>query len=375
MEFGHSGDVMKKRTSFGLSVADEKIKLIDILSEDDYFLVSSPFCDHSLQSSISELERMEQKEKNLFYGNSEESRPSFLRRSLAWDSAFDSSGVLDQEDFLFINNGASETSLLPANHEVRNRIYEPESTLNDAGLSADWFELQPSFIESMTSKSLNLNVVERKSSKSGLKPIVQSSRKGDMLCKNKMKTNPASIGKSINLESEGKMKKELSIRRASCNKNLSRISNLSMDNKSMKTSLALSSPVHKQRRSVDSKDVKEASNMRPSGLRPPSPCHRFFDESTPQQAERSRKLPQRNHRNPSSESAKSGASTIDNLCRSFEGFALNGGSWRTASTKPCRRTPLADRSSKCNFSGAFASPLMEPKKDKLVRRASSVRHV
>lgn len=41
---------------------------------------------------------------------------------------------------------------------------------------------------------------------------------------------------------------------------------------------ALSSPVHKQRRSVDSKDVKEASNMRPSGLRPPSPCHRFFDE-------------------------------------------------------------------------------------------------
>lgn len=53
MEFGHSGDVMKKRASFGLSVADEKIKLIDILSEDDYFLVASPFCDHSLQSSIS----------------------------------------------------------------------------------------------------------------------------------------------------------------------------------------------------------------------------------------------------------------------------------------------------------------------------------
>ncbi|KAL1552070.1 hypothetical protein AAHA92_12914 [Salvia divinorum] len=472
MEFGQSGDVMKKRTSFGLSVADEKIKLIDILSEDDYFLVSSP-----LQSSISEIERMEQKEKNLFYGNSEESRPSFLRRSLAWDSAFlNNSGVLDQEELLFINNGASETSLLPPNHEVRNRTYEPESTPNDAGFSEDWFELQPSFIESMTSKSLNLNVVERKSSKSGLNPIVQSSRNGDMLCKNKMKTNPTSIGKSINVESEGKMKKESSIRRASCNMNLSRISNLSMDNKSMKTSLgkglvmqektankssssssnlqpfsslsstkfspifspitatpstlsrrkseskkpqnsapvrkkwiwnnsastqysgasgqfqALLSPVHKQRRSVDSKDVKEASNMRPSELRPPSPRHRFFDE----QAERSRKLPQRNHRNPSSESAKGGASTtdkqtekkkvhfpadqLDNLCTSFEGFALkseriNCGSSRTASSRPCRRTPLADRPSKCNFSGALASPLMEPKKEKLVRRASYLRYV
>lgn len=61
-------------------------------------------------------------------------------------------------------------------------------------------------------------------------------------------------------------------------------------------SATLLSPVHKQRRSVDSKDVKEASNlqsslqipkqngslsaktMRPSGLRPPSPRHRFFDE-------------------------------------------------------------------------------------------------
>lgn len=46
-----------------------------------------------------ELERMEQKEKNLFYGNSEESRPSFLRRSLAWDSAFDSSGTCERRNF------------------------------------------------------------------------------------------------------------------------------------------------------------------------------------------------------------------------------------------------------------------------------------
>ncbi|XP_057802451.1 uncharacterized protein LOC131017747 isoform X2 [Salvia miltiorrhiza] len=177
----------------------------------------------------------------------------------------------------------------------------------------------------------------------------------------------------------------------------------------------LFSPVHKQRRSVDSKDVKEASNlqsslqipksMRPSGLRPPSPRHRFFDESTPQHAERSRKMPQKNRKNPSSESGKRDITAaaidekngkkevnfpvhqLDNLCRNFEAVALESEkissvkeenkqpSSRMASSRPCRRTPLADKTPKCNFSRAFASPLMEPKKDqKLARRASSVRY-
>lgn len=49
MEFGDT-DVMKKKMSFGFSVADEKIKLIDFSSEDDYFLVDSPFCDNFLQA-------------------------------------------------------------------------------------------------------------------------------------------------------------------------------------------------------------------------------------------------------------------------------------------------------------------------------------
>ncbi|XP_057802435.1 uncharacterized protein LOC131017735 isoform X2 [Salvia miltiorrhiza] len=507
MEFGHSGDVMKKRSSFGLSVADEKIKLIDILSEDDYFLVA---CDHSLQSSVSGIERMEQKEQNLCV---QESRTSFLRRSLAWNSAFfNSSGVLDPDELFFMNNGASATSLLPAAHEVRNRRSESESTKNNVSIFGDWFELQPSITESKSSKALN--VVER-SSKSRPKQIAQSSRICDRSCNSKIKSDRTSIGRSINVESEGKMKKESFSRRASGIRNWPAISNHNMENKSTRTSLGqglvmgeksaykissnlqpitslsaakfspiftptsaaasalskskselkktqpsassstskisrlsfrkkgignisasthstssfaspanptrhfpsatLFSPVHKQRRSVDSKDVKEASNlqsslqipksMRPSGLRPPSPRHRFFDESTPQHAERSRKMPQRNRKNPSSESSKRDITAaaidekngkkevnfpvhqLDNLCRNFEAVALESEkisrvkeenkqpSSRMASSRPCRRTPLADKTPKCNFSRAFASPLMEPKKDqKLARRASSVRY-
>ncbi|XP_057803121.1 uncharacterized protein LOC131018414 [Salvia miltiorrhiza] len=203
MEFGHSGDVMKKRSSFGLSVADEKIKLIDILSEDDYFLVA---CDHSLQSSVSGIERMEQKEQNLCV---QESRTSFLRRSLAWNSAFfNSSGVLDPDELFFMNNGASETSLLPAAHEVRNRRSESESTKNNVSIFGDWFELQPSITESKSSKALN--VVER-SSKSRPKQIAQSSRICDRSCNSKVviKSDRTSIGSIINVESEGKMKKEV----------------------------------------------------------------------------------------------------------------------------------------------------------------------
>lgn len=84
---------------------------------------------------------------------------------------------------------------------------------------------------------------------------------------------------------------------------------------------------------------------------------------------------------------------LDNLCRNFEAVALesekiSGGvqtysvikeenkktSSRIGSSRPCRRTPLADKTSKSNLSGAFASPLMEAKKEKLMRRASSVRY-
>lgn len=39
------GSERKKKMSFGFSSSHEKIKLIDILSEDDDFLVASPFFD------------------------------------------------------------------------------------------------------------------------------------------------------------------------------------------------------------------------------------------------------------------------------------------------------------------------------------------
>ncbi|KAH6803984.1 hypothetical protein C2S51_032231 [Perilla frutescens var. frutescens] len=569
MEFEDTGDVMEKKISFGLSVADEKIKLIDILSEDDDFLVASPFCDHSLQASISEIERMEQ-----------ESRPSFLRRSLAWDSAFfNSSGVLDADELSFINNGFrhTEASLLPANHEVRNRRSESESTPNEVGFSADWFEIDPSIFESNSSKALN--VIET-SPKPRLKQNVQSSKKVDRSCRNKMKSDRTSIGKSIDVQREEKLKKESEARRRPSNKNLSGKSNLNMGKNSITSSLgqglimqeksanqssstlssaksssmfsstasslskrktelkkaqnsaslqnskisrhserkkgmgnisvpthstcsvneqisslpanstrhfpssaSLSSPVHKQRRSTDSKDVKEASNLqrslqsplicakqygllsaksiRPSGLRPPSPLLRFFDESTsPMNCDgsRSRKLPQKvissatakspctqfskvspnssassrtaparkKLKNPFSESAKNiktpetvlistlatadasidaeatdqqkgkkelsfSVNHVENLCRNFKAFDLESDKTGVGkrcvpacsvlkqenqlpnSSRPCTRTPLAEKTTNRNSGGAFALA-MKPKTEQLLRRASSVRY-
>lgn len=83
-----------------------------------------------------------------------------------------STGVLDADELSSINNGFinSEASLLPADHEVRNRKSESTPNDHDFGFSADWFDIEPSIFKSKCSKELN--VVE-KSPKSGLKQIVQ----------------------------------------------------------------------------------------------------------------------------------------------------------------------------------------------------------
>lgn len=79
---------------------------------------------------------------------------------------------MDADELSSINNGFinSEASLLPADHEVRNRKSESTPNDHDFGFSADWFEIEPSIFKSKCSKELN--VVE-KSPKSGLKQIVQ----------------------------------------------------------------------------------------------------------------------------------------------------------------------------------------------------------
>ncbi|VFQ92634.1 unnamed protein product [Cuscuta campestris] len=105
----------KKITSFSYSVEDDDgLKLIDISSEDD-FLIASPLFE-SLEDLRLSVTWDKNGENDCFrfsgVGNSfcnelpQSGRPSFLRRSLAWDNAFStSSGVLDPDELLFINKG------------------------------------------------------------------------------------------------------------------------------------------------------------------------------------------------------------------------------------------------------------------------------
>ncbi|RAL43696.1 hypothetical protein DM860_014197 [Cuscuta australis] len=106
----------KKMASFSYSVEDEgRLNLIDISSEDD-FLIASPLFE-SLEDLRLSVTWDKNGENDCFrfsgVGNSfcnvlpQSGRPSFLRRSLAWDNAFStSSGVLDPDELLFINKGA-----------------------------------------------------------------------------------------------------------------------------------------------------------------------------------------------------------------------------------------------------------------------------
>ncbi|KAK4385830.1 hypothetical protein Sango_2707000 [Sesamum angolense] len=183
----------RKRRSFGLSFADDKIKLIDILSENDDFLVaSSPFCSDSLtDGTIREdggFGHSQQVEKIPCHEFVQSSRPSFLRRSLAWDTAFfNSAGVLDPDELSFINKGYRTTI------DVRNRRSEsgPMMLPTGGGLSLDWFEIEP---------------LSYDSAPAALKKVDESSR-------NEVMSGQASTRKSIFVQSEEKIKKTASNRR------------------------------------------------------------------------------------------------------------------------------------------------------------------
>nr|GMC72981.1 uncharacterized serine-rich protein C215.13-like [Ipomoea batatas] len=137
-------------------VVGENLKLIDISSEDD-FLIASPLFDSledlrlsvtwdnskenegskvsgngtSSRSSAAEelLQRQQSKPSSM-----ESGRPSYLRKSLAWDKAFfTSAGVLDADELSLISNGACQLS--GTQQDVRAR--RPEGSSNDDHLSVN----------------------------------------------------------------------------------------------------------------------------------------------------------------------------------------------------------------------------------------------
>ncbi|XP_060177719.1 uncharacterized protein LOC132607643 [Lycium barbarum] len=128
----------KKKRSFSYDIGDQKLKLIDISSEEDC-LIDSPLFD-SLEdlrlsvtldninengvsnSSRTSLQRdkttqvNQQKElKHLSSAPIQPGRPSFLRKSSAWDNAFfTSAGLLDPHELSSISDVRARKPVLSA---------------------------------------------------------------------------------------------------------------------------------------------------------------------------------------------------------------------------------------------------------------------
>ncbi|KAL3838360.1 hypothetical protein ACJIZ3_022951 [Penstemon smallii] len=253
-----SESAVDKKISFNL--ADERIKLIDILSEDDDdFLVASPFCG-SLGDSFSgnyrdqtgfrlsgfrnfqEIETIQQIEKspeNIV----KKGRPSFLRRSLAWDSAFFSSaGVLDPDELSLINKGTGtiEDHLLPGNRDVRTRGPGLESRANDGCSHLDWFEIEPfqnrrpSVYKSELSQMFDVGNISTESGlRKGSLKNSQAQNKVEKSFKDKTIERSGKVAKS-----SPKPPKSSSGRAVSNTRDSSGKSNVKMENKSGQSSAA-----------------------------------------------------------------------------------------------------------------------------------------
>ncbi|KAL7148683.1 hypothetical protein ABFS83_06G194900 [Erythranthe nasuta] len=368
----------KTKISFGFSSAHDKIKLIDILSEaDDDFLVPSPFFVHSHQNPFSEnardnigfrlsgfgnnsseIEKIRQNEHNgLPTDFTHPTRPSFLRRSLAWDSAFfDSPGVLDHDELSFINNGFTK--------DVRKRRSETEPNADDN--SVEWFEIAPSIYKAKSHKTLH---VENRSrlKQEGLQNA-RAVKNVEKSLTNAMKSNPISTGKSIDVQKNesisrtrkgmisspkppkafgrttyistrlsnrdfsrttttttncsdssvpnrkpesGNSKLSTKIQRDAAEKGSSnkRMGNVSLSTSSLSLSNNhpfIASPVISS--GNYSSESRSAKNLKPSELRPPSPQMRFFDENTPTRYHdgiaTSRKFPQKEYSDKCASSCK-----------------------------------------------------------------------
>ncbi|GFQ03417.1 hypothetical protein PHJA_002485500 [Phtheirospermum japonicum] len=189
----------EKKLSFGFSFADENIKLIDILTENDDFLVDSPFCgsfedpfsDRNIGFRVSgfrnspELGIFQQKDQNQFSDLVQLPKPSFHRKSLAWDSGFfDSPGVLDPVELSCINRGVKTTEA--HSQDVCKPILELKSRPNDdGGFCADWFEIEPSLYKPKSTKTFHVTSKALK-------------KKSTNLLETRLNLSQTCTGKSIN---------------------------------------------------------------------------------------------------------------------------------------------------------------------------------
>ncbi|KAM7499190.1 hypothetical protein LguiA_023604 [Lonicera macranthoides] len=210
------------------------LELIDISSEDD-FLIASPFYD-SLEDlrlsvkleNINELfgtanspesdnaaEVLHQRKQLLPSEFTDPKRPSFLRKSLAWDSEFfTSAGVLDPEELCFINKGFSTAAahLLP---EIQEDVRMRRSDDSECSYDSDGFYLESLDGDPFEDIRVSIDKINKTSSmncesgfgQAGIQKF-RSSKKVDVGYPNRVKSTPASKRQSIKPQGSGRLKRE-----------------------------------------------------------------------------------------------------------------------------------------------------------------------
>ncbi|XP_051139989.1 uncharacterized protein LOC127257586 isoform X2 [Andrographis paniculata] len=282
---GENGEARRK-ISIEFGMAGDKFNLIDILSEDDEFLSASPFAVDSFKGfrlsgigSHQELEPNDQKEENLLPVEfTKPSRPSFLRKSLAWDSAFfDNAGMSDQ---LLDSDILTTSYLLVIFLSSANAIgvLDPDelSYINKGFKKAPDAREQRS--ESITATGSNkscraTNPQHRLHRAQSCKNNNGSSfRKLGRSSSSMVKSDQATpAAKSVNVHNKEKMKETTPARSSATGSNIGSLS--------AKSSVRKGSPSAAATAGLGLSDNTNIADS--SRLRLPSPRLRFFDENTP----------------------------------------------------------------------------------------------
>ncbi|CAH1443743.1 unnamed protein product [Lactuca virosa] len=297
-------------------VGGDELQLIDFSEEDDY-LIAFPFrdsledlrlsvtydnlneCDRikvfeSINSQV--VERIDEAQ----FESMEPRRPSFLRKSLAWDNAFfTSAGVLNLEELFMINKGFKKPE---CDHQTPHNKLTLKNQTSSASKKSPIFsqnKVKPAFGASklVSSKHANKPSVEgsdsvktkNKSRKAGLDSSVSKrSRWGDL----------SGLPKSTSFTSQKDLKADCSYESSSSASSSSKSSRKEINHKNTKPTsstspcssiegwLSLSSsntPEHATRSSMESLLLSSGPKrkIKSSGLRMPSPKIGFFDEGQP----------------------------------------------------------------------------------------------
>ncbi|XP_023747148.1 uncharacterized protein LOC111895289 isoform X3 [Lactuca sativa] len=300
-------------------VGDDELQLIDFSEEDDY-LIAFPFrdsledlrlsvtydnlneCDRiklfeSINSQV--VERIDQAQ----FESMEPRRPSFLRKSLAWDNAFfTSAGVLNLEELFMINKGFKKPE---SNHQTpRNKVTLKNQTSSASKKSniCSQNKVKPVSGASklVSSKHTNKASVEEsesysmktkhKSRKAGLGTdlnVSKRSRWGDL----------SGLPKSTSFTSQKDLKADSSYESSSSASSSSKSSRKEINHKNTKPTsstspcssiegwLSSSSSNTPEYATTSSMETLLSSGpkrkIKSSGLRMPSPKIGFFDEGQP----------------------------------------------------------------------------------------------